>query len=170
MDFEILVSQLTNNCYTFTTTVSMATKLGRIVNYLGSLLPIKSHDPLITWSCKIIWKTKIMISSLPQCLWPPNLAGQRSCEITWQTKIIITPLPQCLWSPKLVSWWLTMRVFQPSCYSTLWSCGLVRSRDKLKTLYLHYHNAYGHKTRQDDVLPWVTSTHEVTWPYNHVVL
>ena len=53
-------------------------------------------------------------------------------------------------------------IYTPPC--------LVRSHDKLKTLYLHYYNAYGHKTWQDDVLPWVTSTHKVTWPFNHLVL
>ena len=51
-----------------TTRVPMATKLGRMITYLDGLLPIKSHDPLITCSCKII-------SPIPQCLWPPNLAG-----------------------------------------------------------------------------------------------
>ena len=52
----------------------MATKLGWIIIYLDGLLPIKSHDPLITWSCKITWQAKIIISSLPQYLWPQNLA------------------------------------------------------------------------------------------------
>ena len=33
------------------------------------------------------------------------------------------------------------------------SRGLVRSRDNLKLLYLHYHNIYGYKTRQDGDLP-----------------
>ena len=31
--------------------------------------------------------------------------------------------------------------------------GFLRSRDKVKTLYLHYNNAYSHKTWQDDDLP-----------------
>ena len=31
---------------------------------------------------------------------------------------------------------------------TLWACGFVRSYDKLKSLYLHYHSVYGHKTWQ----------------------
>ena len=38
----------------------------------------------------------------------------------------------------------------------------MRSRDNLKS-YLHYHNIYGHKTRQDDDLPLVTFTHKLTW-------
>ena len=41
---------------------------------------------------------------------------------------------------------------------------------RTKTLYLHYHNAYGHKTRQDGDSPSAASTHKVTWPYNEVVL
>ena len=56
-------------------------KLGRMVAYLDRLHPIKSNDPLITWSCKITWQTKIIISPLPQCLRQSNLAE--------------SPLPQC---------------------------------------------------------------------------
>ena len=48
------------------------------------LLPIKWHDPLITWS----W------------------------EITWQTKIIF-PLPECLWLPKLRGWYFTLMGSRP---------------------------------------------------------
>ena len=32
---------------------------------------------------------------------------------------------------------------------TILSYGLARSREKLEQLYLHYHNAYGHKTWRD---------------------
>ena len=32
------------------------------------LLPIKPHDPSITWSCEITWQTKTIISPLPQFL------------------------------------------------------------------------------------------------------
>ena len=39
------------NQYISNTRVSMVTKLGRIVAHLDWLRPIKSHDPLITWSC-----------------------------------------------------------------------------------------------------------------------
>ena len=45
---------------------------------------------------------------------------------------------------------------------TLQSRGFVRSHDKLTTLCLNYHNAYGHKIRLSDDLPCVTPTHEVT--------
>ena len=34
----------------------------------------------------------------------------------------------------------------------------MKSREKLKRLCLHYHNANGHKTRKDGDLPWVTPT------------
>ena len=33
--------------------VSMANKLGRMIASLDGLLPIMSHDPLITWPCEI---------------------------------------------------------------------------------------------------------------------
>ena len=38
--------------------MSIATKLGKMVTYDERLLPIKSHDLLITWSCEITWQTK----------------------------------------------------------------------------------------------------------------
>ena len=50
-------------------------KIGRMITYLNVYLPIKPHHPLITWSFKITWRTKTIISPLPQCLWPPNLLG-----------------------------------------------------------------------------------------------
>ena len=35
----------------------------------------------------------------------------------------------------------------------LWLRGIPRSRDKLKSLYIHYNNTYAHNTWQDDELP-----------------
>ena len=43
------------------TTVPMATKFGRFVTYQEGLSPIKSHAPLIEWSCEI---TNIYISTI----------------------------------------------------------------------------------------------------------
>ena len=54
--------------------------------------------------------------------------------------------------------------------SSLWSHGLVRSCNKLKPLYLQYHNANGHQTWQDGNLPWQAPTHKVAWPFDHEVL
>ena len=48
----------------------MATKFGRMVTYPEELLWIKSHDPLIMWSCKIAWQTKITISLLSTIIIP----------------------------------------------------------------------------------------------------
>ena len=51
---------------------------------------------------------------------------------------------------------------------TFWSSGLARSRNKLKLLYLLYHNAYGYKTWNDGDLPkrllLIKSHHHIiTW-------
>ena len=92
----------------------MVTKLGRMITYLYGIT-------LITWSSKTTWQTKIITSSLPQFLWPPNLAG-------WQP-IFMGPCAQS--------------------NMTCWSHGLIRSRsrDNLKLFYLHYHSAYGIATK-----------------------
>ena len=54
-------------------TTKRSTKLGKVINYLEGLL-LKSHDPLVTWSCKIRLQVKTIISALTQYLWSPNLA------------------------------------------------------------------------------------------------
>ena len=120
----------------------MATKLGRMVTYLHKFLPIKSHDLLFMWSSKITTQTKIIISPLPQCLWPRNLAR---------------------WSFILMGSFLQNHM-------TLWLHGPVRSHGKLKTLYLHYHSVYGHQTCQDGNLPWLTPAYKVTSPFDYGVL
>ena len=84
----------------------MATKLGRMVTNLERLLPKKLLYPLVTWSSKVTWKTKTIISPPPQCLWLPSLSG----------------------------WWIALRGSFP-CYSTLWSRDLAKSLDKLKPFY-----------------------------------
>ena len=40
----------------------MATKLGKLVTYPEGLLPITSHNPLITRFCEITWRTKNFVS------------------------------------------------------------------------------------------------------------
>ena len=52
----------------------------------------------------------------------------------------------------------------------LWSHGFANSRDKLKPLHMHYHDAYGHRTWEDRDLPWGAPTHKVKWNFDQVVL
>ena len=90
--------------YISNTTISMATKLGRMVTYFDYLLLIKSNDHIIT----------------------------RFCETTWQTKNMVSPIPQCLWQQNMARWWLTSSDFYPQSHMTIPSRGVVKSRDKLK--------------------------------------
>ena len=46
---------------------------------------------------------------------------------------------------------------------------MVRSRDKLKSSYLHYYSAYGHQNKQDGNLSWWVPAYKVTWPVDHMV-
>ena len=47
--------------------------------------PIKSHDPLITWSCKIMWYIKNIESPLSKYLWSGwwNNAIAPNHKVTW---------------------------------------------------------------------------------------
>ena len=123
----------------------IVTKIGSGVNYHERTPSVNSHDSLITWSFDITWWIIIIISPLPQCLWPQNLVEvvtylQRllsikshgyifkcSCEITWQTKIIIYPLSQCLCLPNLAGWGYTMTSsFHKLTKATTWQDGCMQ--------------------------------------------
>ena len=53
---------------------------------------------------------------------------------------------------------------------TLWSRGLAKSRDKLKSLHHQYHSAYGRQTWQGDDLPYGISTYKAIRFFSLVVL
>lgn len=58
-DHVVLQGHMTNlPCYISTTTMTMASKLGRAVLYNEELLLINSQNLLISCSCKVTWKTK----------------------------------------------------------------------------------------------------------------
>ena len=59
-----------------TTTLSMVTKLSRVVTYCEGLPLIQLQGPLGMWSCDIISQIKNVISPLSQCLKPANLEVQ----------------------------------------------------------------------------------------------
>ena len=123
-----------SNHFISTTTVSMDTKLGRMVTYFEllssielfnslGLLSIKSLGPLITWSCWISWQTKKfstaiipMVTKLLKEL-PIIILHDSSikwfCEVTWQVKYFICSLALNYWIPIMVRWWLTVRDFNP---------------------------------------------------------
>ena len=46
----------------------------------------------------------------------------------------------------------------------------MKSRDKQKPLYLHYHSVYSHQKWQGGDLHWGTSTHKVTQPIKDIVI
>ena len=128
------------NHYISTSTVHMATKLGTMVTYLDKLLPIKSYDPLIMWSCNITWQIKNHYIS--------------TIRVPMTTKL-----------NKMVNY---LDGLLPVKSYNLCSCGVVRSRDKRKLLYLHYHSAYGHQTSQDGNLLWWAPAYKDT--FDHMTL
>ena len=101
-----LWDHMTKSKHIFTTTDSVATKLGRMVTYHDGPPPIESSDHLIMWPCKITWQTKnISTTTVPMAtklgreviylkgLLPINSHGSWvtwSCKITWQFKNIIS--------------------------------------------------------------------------------
>ena len=148
------------NRYIFTTTLPLATKFGRIVTWLKGLLLIKSYDPLITESCKIIWKTKVislqpMITKLGSmmtylhCHETLSLSTW-SCKPMWQTEIISPlwlPMPAKL--GRVLTYFKGIQTIKSHGSWVTWSCKI-----SLKTFYVHYHSVYCHQTWQDDDLPW----------------
>ena len=83
--------------------------------------------------------------------------------------INLYPLPQCLWPPNLAEWWLNMTDSHPKNHMAVLLRGLARSRNILKTLYLHYYSAYGHQYWYGGDLSWGYPNREVEWRFGHVV-
>ena len=150
------------NCIS-TTTMLMAIKLGSMMTYFEWLLPIKSHNHIIIWSCKITWQTKI--SPVRQCLWLPILAGW---DIQWGVSfhkvtrsfdhvalnghvnyfsccITTTTRPMDTKRSKVGIFYKKLRPIKLHNTLNTWH---VRSHDKSKLFYLHYHNTYSDQTWQ----------------------
>ena len=98
-------------------------------------------------------------------------------EVTWQIINIISPLLQCLWLPLLSGGWVTTRSFHPNILMTLHWVGLVRSRDKLDTLFLGLQRPIDIKLSKvltyrkrlppvkphDFLVTWPTGDHVTAW-------
>ena len=131
----------------------IATKLGRVGIYNEKLPSIKLQDPLFTWSCKVNWNIRCYISTTTRHMatkldkvvtYYEKLPTIKSCNRLnmWpRDQLKTSPLPQSLWPPNLGRWLHTMRSFLPQSHNTLWSGDLARSRDKVNTLNIHFHNA-----------------------------
>ena len=63
-----------------------ASELGRVGIDNDKLTSIKSQDPSIMWSCKVMWKIRFVIYLLTQDLWPPNLAKRLLTLRIFQTE------------------------------------------------------------------------------------
>ena len=127
----------------------MHIKLGRMMTNLEGLLPMMLLYSLITWSCEIIWQSKVinmstttvrietkfgrMVNNIQRFL-PIMLLYflvAWSCKIGGEIKT--SALPSCLWPPKLAGVWLTVRGF---IHKVTWPLsGITISYDKQK-LYL----------------------------------
>ena len=130
--------------------MAIVTKLRRMVTYLTGLLPMILLDLLVTWSCEVMWQTKSIISPIPRCLWPASLAegvsyhkGSHphgplitwSSEIMWQTKTLYQHYHNVYHHQTRQDG--DFNSFPQSNTIYLW-LGVVGSRDKLKSLYIHY--------------------------------
>ena len=138
--------------------MSMATKHCRMATYLDELLPINSHDHFIMWSLrdKLIFLVTVhmatKICSMVICLEKfliiksYNVLIFRFYKVMWETKTIesTTKVPMVTKLSRMATYMTHM---------TLWSRGFLRSCDKGKLLYLHYHSAQGNQRWCDGHIP-----------------
>ena len=106
-----------------TTALSLTSKLCRFVTYLEGLLPIKTHEPLTTWSREFMRQTRTVISLYLHYHMPINTK-------LWR---VVTYLERVL--PKKTS---NEQIITLSCKIS-----------RLKTLHLYYCNAYDKQTWQE---------------------
>lgn len=86
-------------CCNSTGTMTMATKLGRVVTCNKELFSIKSQDPLIKCLGKLTWKIKInstrpMTNEELRVIKSQEPVIRCCCKVLWQIKYVISPLPQ----------------------------------------------------------------------------
>ena len=173
----VLKDHVTRLYHISTTTVPMATKYGRLVNFDGKLLPVMLLHLLVMQSWEIIWQTKTIISLLPQYVWPQNVADGDCllpikyndhiitwfCQIMWQSKNI-SPLPQCLWTQNLAAWLILTDFYLVSHdFITTWSCEITwQTKIILYPLtqypWLSILAEWGYTRRHS--LPWI---HQILW-------
>ena len=68
---HVITWQMKTLCLNFCK--NMATKLDRVVGFIAGVLPIKSHNLLMTWSHKVTWQMKNAINPLSRDLSLSNL-------------------------------------------------------------------------------------------------
>ena len=108
------------------------TKLGKLVTCHEGLPPIMLLHPLVTWSCKILWQTKIIIlchkirqdGALPLLSFTHKVKWPYNHVILWDRitnflVYIVSPRPQCLWPQSVAGWWLTLIDFYPQSQMTI---------------------------------------------------
>ena len=162
----------------------MATKLDRVVNYHEEFLPIKSHDPLITWSSVITWQTKTIIlryhnaygqqtwqdgglfwgAPAHKVTWPFDYVILRNHMTNWNRYISTTTTPIATKLGRVVTYVKGILPKKSHCSWVTYFCEITW---QFKT-YLHYHNAYNHQTWQGGSQLGGTLTHNVTWFFNYV--
>ena len=96
INYIVLQGHFTDqSVYIFFIRKTMATKLGSIITYLDGILPIKSHEALISWSCEIMWQTQSVVSLPSKRLLPAMMTfldgllqiKSHGSIITWSCKI-----------------------------------------------------------------------------------
>ena len=120
---------------------------GKAVTHNEELASIKSEDPLITWSFKVMWQIKSLIYPLTQWLQSPNLAGW--LHATWYISTTTV----------IIGCWIIRGTKSHTivCH--------VRSQNQLNTLYSYYNRPLANKLG----MLWGASTHKVTQPFKHMV-
>ena len=162
------------NRYIFTTTLPLATKFGRIVTWLKGLLLIKSYDPLITESCKIIWKTKVislqpMITKLGSmmtylhCHETLSLSTW-SCKPMWQTEII-SPL----WLPMPAKLGRVLTYFKGILTKVTWLLSYLILQDQFKNILCSLPQCLLSPNLAGWWLTLRGLSPKVTWAVDHVV-
>ena len=120
-------------------------------------------------------RMKSFTSALPQYLWQSNIlqCGDPTFKVTWtfdnvvtwhiqKTYICSSAIPMATKFDKLLTW---SEGNPPSKSRDLL---ITWSRDKLKHLYLHFHNTYGHQTWHGGNLLLKNPTYLVRWPFDNV--
>ena len=144
----------------------MATNFDRVVTYLERLPPIKSHDPLITWSCEMRWQIKN--TSTFTMVISTNFG--RMVTHKEELPILNSHDSSCIiFTSTRLTKQVKMVTYRKGLSPIKSHNSLNRFLREVSHIKYRYHNAYGHQTCQGGDILLGTPTHDVTWTFNYAV-
>ena len=133
--WRVVLQDPVKNCnhYISTFIMPVATNAGRLVIFYEELRFINSHNSLITYSCKVMWNIRFVMSLLQQRHWPPNLTSTHKVTHPIQHCISSTTIPEATKVSNVVSLIKMLPIIKAHEHLNYWLCEITWQIKKIKS-------------------------------------